>query len=55
MTNLEMRAGNRFGELVEQRLLDLRKFGRIHYLKNVFDFVQKHDLFRAIDLGPIPE
>lgn len=50
-----MRTGNRFGELVEERLLDLGEFGRIHDLKDVFDLVQEHDLFRAVDLWPVSQ
>ena len=52
---LEMGTGDRLGELMKQRLLNLCEFRRIHDLKDVFDFVQKHDLFGAVDLGPVSE
>jgi hypothetical protein len=51
--DLEMRAGNRFGELMEQWLLDLGKLCRVHDLENILDFVEKHDFLGAIDLGPV--
>jgi hypothetical protein len=54
-SDLEMRACHGFRELVEQRLLDLGEFGRVHDLKDVFDFVEEHDLLGAIDLGPVPQ
>jgi hypothetical protein len=41
--------------LVEQGLLDLCKFGRIHDFENVFHFVQEHDLFGTVDLRPVSE
>ncbi len=53
--DLEVRTRHGFGELVEKRLLDLRKLGRVHNLKDVFDLVEKHDLLGAVDLGPIPQ
>ena len=53
--DLEMRAGDRFGQLVEQGLLNLGELGRIHDLKNVFNLVEEHDLLGAVDLGPISQ
>ena len=40
---------------MEQGLLNLRKLSRVHNLEDVFDLVEKHDLLRAVDLGPVPE
>lgn len=51
--NLEVRAGHRLGELVEQGLLDLGKFCRVHHLEDVLDFVQEHDFLGTVDLGPV--
>lgn len=53
--DLEVRTSDRFGELMEQWLLDLSKLGRIHNLKNVFHFVEKHDLLGAVNLGPVAQ
>lgn len=53
--HLEVRAGNRLGKLVEQRLLNLGELCGIHDFKNVFHFVQEHDLFGAVDLGPVAQ
>lgn len=35
LTDLEMRACYGFGQLIEQRLLNLGKFGRVHHLKYI--------------------
>ena len=51
--DLEVRAGYRFGELMEKRLLYLGKLGRVHDLKDVFNFVKEHNFFGAIHLGPV--
>ena len=53
--NLEVRAGDRLRELVEERLLDFSKFGRIHDFEDVFHLVEEHDFFCAVDFGPISE
>ena len=53
--DLEVRAGNGFGQLVEEGFLDLCELTRIHDLKDVLDFVQEHDFLRAVDLGPIAQ
>ena len=53
--NLKVWACNRFSKLVEQWLLNLGKLARIHHFKDVFNFIEEHDFFGAIDLGPIPE
>jgi len=54
-TYLEMRACNRFGELIKQRLLDLCKFGRVHDFENVLYFVEEHDFLGAVHLWPIAQ
>jgi hypothetical protein len=41
--------------LVEKRLLNLCKLGRIHYFENVLHFVQEHDLLGAVYLWPVAE
>ena len=50
---LEMWTSNRFCQLVEKRLLNFCKFAWIHDFKDVFYFVEKHDLFGTIDFRPI--
>ena len=52
-THLEMGTGHRLCQLVEQRLLNLRKLARVHHLEDVFDLIQKHDLLCAVHLGPV--
>ena len=51
--DLKVRASDRFGELMEERLLHLGKFGWIHDFKDVLHFIEKHDLLGAVDLGPV--
>ena len=41
--------------MVEQGLLDLCELGWIHDFEYVFHFVQEHNLFGAVDLGPVSE
>ena len=53
--NLEVRAGDGFSQLVEQRLLNLSKLSRVHDFKNVLYFVEEHDLLCAVDFGPIAQ
>ena len=53
--NLEMRASHRFGQLVEERLLYFGKFLGVHDFENVLNFIQEHDLFCAVGLGPVSE
>lgn len=53
--HLEMRAGNRLGKLMEKRLLNFGELGGIHDFKNIFHFVQKHDLLGAVNLGPVAQ
>ena len=55
ITNLEMRASDRFRELLEQRYLDLGELGRVHDLEDVFHLVQVHNLLRTVGLGPIAQ
>lgn len=50
--DLEMGAGNRLGELIEQRLLDFGELAWIHHLKDVFHLIQVHNLLGAVGLGP---
>lgn len=52
-SHLEMRAGDRFCQLVEERLLNFGELCRIHHLKDVLYFVQEHDLLCAVDFRPI--
>jgi hypothetical protein len=42
-------------QLLEQRLHDLLKFGRLHDVQNLFDLVEEHDLLGRVDLGPVPQ
>lgn len=51
-THLEMGAGNRLGQLVEQGLLHLSELARVHDLKDVFDLIKIHDFFGAVGFGP---
>jgi hypothetical protein len=51
--DLEMGTGDRLGELMKERLLNLGKLGWIHNFKDVFHFIQEHHLFCAIGLGPV--
>jgi len=53
--NLEVRTGDRLGQLVEKRLLHLCEFGRIHDLENILYFIQEHDLFGAVHFWPITQ
>jgi len=53
--NLEMGASDRFGQLMEERLLNFGKFGRVHDFKDVLHLIEEHDFFGAVDLGPIPQ
>ena len=48
-----MRAGHRFGQLIEQRLLDFSKLVWIHDLEDVFNFIKEHDFLGAVDFRPI--
>lgn len=50
-----MGTSDRFRQLIEKRLLDLGKFCGVHDFKYIFDFIQKHDLFRAIYFWPVAE
>lgn len=52
---LEVRARDGFCELLEQRLLNLGELGGIHDFEDILDFVEEHDFFGAVDLGPISE
>ena len=53
MSYLKMRTRNRLGKLIEQGFLNFGEFIGIHDLKNVFHFIEKHDLFGAVSLWPI--
>ena len=48
-----MRTCHTFRQLVKERDLDFVEFGSFHDFENVFDFVDEHDLLRAVDLGPV--
>lgn len=50
-----MGARNRFGKLREQRFSNFGKFRRVHHLEDIFNFVEEHDFFRTVGLGPVPE
>ncbi len=53
--HLKMRTGNRFCQLIEQRLLHFGKFCWIHHFKYVLNFIQEHHFFSTVDLRPVPE
>ena len=55
MTNLEMWASDRFGELMENGLLYFCEFRGIHDFEDIFYFVEEHHFFGAIDLWPVSE
>lgn len=50
-----MGAGNRLCQLIKKRLLNFGKFGRVHYFEDVFNLVQEHDFFCAVDLRPVSQ
>jgi hypothetical protein len=52
---LEMGAGDRLGELIEQWFLDLGKLGGIHDLEDIFNLVKEHDFFGAVCLWPVSQ
>lgn len=54
-TNLEMRAGDRLGQLMEQRLLHLYKLGWVHDLKNILDLIEIHDFLGAVHFRPVAQ
>ena len=53
--HLEMRACNGFGQLVEERLLNLGKLIRIHYFEDILDLIKVHNFFSTVDLRPISQ
>jgi hypothetical protein len=53
LSDLKVRTCDAFGELVEERDLDLVKFGRLHDFKDVFNFIDKHDFLGTVDFGPV--
>jgi hypothetical protein len=55
LCDLEVRASDGLGELMEKRFLDLCEFSRVHDFENVLNLVQEHDFLGAVDLGPVPE
>lgn len=55
LCDLKVGACHRFRQLMEQRLLDLGELRWVHDLENVFHLIEEHDLFGAVDLGPVPE
>lgn len=50
---LKVGTGYRFCQLIEKRFLDFGEFLRIHDLKDIFDLIQEHHLFGAVDFRPI--
>lgn len=54
-SDLEVGAGNRFGELMEERLLNLGELGWVHDLENVFNLIEEHNLFGTVDFGPVTQ
>lgn len=50
-----MWTGNRLCQLIEKRLLDFGELGGVHYFKDIFNLIQKHYFFRAVDFGPVPQ
>jgi hypothetical protein len=53
LSDLEVRACDRLCELVEERFLDFGEFGGVHDFEDVLNLVQEHDLFGAVDFGPV--
>ena len=53
LSDLEMRASDGFCELIEKRLLHFGKLSWIHDFEYVFNFIEKHDFFRAVDFRPV--
>lgn len=54
-TDLEVRTGYAPGDLSEEGDHDLHKLHWLHHVQNLLQFVQKHDLFGTMHLGPILE
>merc|ERR1711884_328402 len=52
LTNLEVWAGNTFGNLFKQRFLDFDKLSRFDDIKYLLDLAQEHDLLLGAGLGP---
>lgn len=52
---LKVRTGDRLSQLVEKRLLHLRKFGWVHDFEDIFHLVQVHDFFGAVRLRPVTQ
>lgn len=53
--DLEMRACNGLGKLMEEWFLNLGKLCWVHDLKDILNFVQEHDFFCAVDLRPVSQ
>lgn len=43
------------GELLEERNLDLLELDGLDDVENLLDLIEKHDLLRRVDLGPVPK
>lgn len=50
-----MRACNRLGQLLEEWLLNFSEFRRVHHLKDVFHFVEVHDLLGTVGFRPVSQ
>ena len=50
-----MRAGDRFCKLIKQGFLHLGELRGVHDFEDVFDLVEEHDLFRAVNFGPVTQ
>ena len=49
---LEVRAGDTFGNLFEQRFLDLDKLSWLNHVQNLLDLAQEHHLLLRAGLWP---
>lgn len=52
---LEVRTCHGLGQLGEEWLLHLGKFGGVHDFKNVFNLVEIHHLLRTVRLWPVAQ
>lgn len=53
--NLEVLRVDASGELLEERNLDLLELDGLDDVENLLDLIEKHDLLRRVDLGPVPK
>lgn len=52
---LKMRAWYTLGYPIEERRHYFRKFDWLDYIEYFLDFIEEHDLFRAVHLGPVAQ